>query len=87
MAILGIGCDILSLARLRGVIIRRGADKLAARILSKTEALEYTTARITSPEWTPDRAERFLGTRSVAQGVGRAGLGRTALARRSVLWG
>ena len=63
MTIVGIGCDLLSLARLRGVILRRGADKLAARILSKTESLEYAAARDTNPKWPPDRAERYLGTR------------------------
>lgn len=63
MAILGIGCDLLSLARLRGVIFRRGADKLAARILSRTEALEYNAFKAIDLQWTADRAERFLGTR------------------------
>lgn len=63
MTIVGIGCDLLSLARLRGVILRRGADRLAARILSRTEALEYTAAKVASPSWPPDRVERFLATR------------------------
>jgi phosphopantetheinyl transferase (holo-ACP synthase) len=63
MTIVGIGCDLLSLTRLRGVILRRGADRLAARILSKTEAHEYAASKVASPLWSPDRVERFLGTR------------------------
>jgi len=63
MTIVGIGCDLLSLGRLRGVIARRGADRLAARILSKMEAHEWHMATVTNPTWSSDRTERFLGTR------------------------
>ncbi|KAJ9107309.1 hypothetical protein QFC21_000759 [Naganishia friedmannii] len=40
--ITGIGTDILHLARLRNVIARRGADRLARRILSASEMTEFS---------------------------------------------
>lgn len=39
--ILGIGVDLLSLTRLRGVMARRAGDKLAARILCAEERVEW----------------------------------------------
>ncbi|CAO3696295.1 unnamed protein product [Rhizopus stolonifer] len=39
--ILGIGVDILHLPRLNTLLLRRGKEKLAKRILSKTELSEF----------------------------------------------
>lgn len=39
--ILGIGVDILHLPRLSSLVIRRGREKLAKRILSKKELIEF----------------------------------------------
>jgi holo-[acyl-carrier protein] synthase len=41
MAILGVGIDLLALARLQAVVQRRGAAALARRVLSGAEMLDF----------------------------------------------
>lgn len=60
--LLGIGVDLLSLARLRAVVARRGADKLALRILSTEERSEWEKQR-GDPAWTGDKQEQYLASR------------------------
>lgn len=80
--ILGIGVDILSLARIEGVLTRRGGQRLAQRILCSREYEEFL--RLDHATWTPDshgsrgsdskkydpelllKHVRFLSPRSVA---------------------
>lgn len=40
--LLGVGVDLLSLTRFRALVARRGAERVANRILHKTELSEYT---------------------------------------------
>jgi phosphopantetheinyl transferase (holo-ACP synthase) len=61
--ILGIGVDLLSLARLRGVVARRGADRLAARILSAEEREEWEKKREDSKWKECKKEEMYLATR------------------------
>lgn len=56
--LLGLGVDILSLARLEAVIARRGADKLAARICSPRELAEFRARFVGSS--TPDTGARSV---------------------------
>ncbi|KAL1411708.1 hypothetical protein Q8F55_002674 [Vanrija albida] len=65
--ILGIGVDILSLARIEGVIARRGAARLAARICSARELAQFD--ELTGGEAdTLRRAQlRFLASRWAAK--------------------
>ncbi|TXT07252.1 hypothetical protein VHUM_03422 [Vanrija humicola] len=67
--ILGIGVDILSLARIEGVISRRGAARLAARICSAREQAQFAAlADNTSGADTLARAQlRFLSARWAAK--------------------
>lgn len=63
--ILGIGVDLLSLSRFRGLINRRGVDRLARRILSNEERKEWGTRLAGGEEgsWSEQRTEMFLATR------------------------
>lgn len=66
MPILGIGCDLLSLVRLRSLLSRRSPDRLAARILSNSEWAEWE--KLTNDKGAgldQERTERYLGTRFV----------------------
>jgi holo-[acyl-carrier protein] synthase len=58
--ILGIGVDLLSIPRFRQLIQRRGLDRVARRILSPPEAVEFEKVRSGSHDII---AERFLATR------------------------
>lgn len=60
--LLGIGVDLLSLTRLRAVVARRGADKLASRILSTEERLEWDQRR-EDAAWTGEKQEQYLAAR------------------------
>jgi phosphopantetheinyl transferase (holo-ACP synthase) len=65
----GIGTDILSLSRLRGVIARRGAGKVARRILSDAEMGEFRAlasgdgGKGGGKTGSVEEQTRFLGTR------------------------
>lgn len=65
----GIGTDILSLSRLRGVIARRGAGRVAQRILSDAEMGEFRALDIGGggrgggKTGDVEMQTRFLGTR------------------------
>jgi holo-[acyl-carrier protein] synthase len=64
--ILGIGIDILSLARLQGVIARRGADQLAKRICCFRELDEFhglTSSLPVDSRQLTHLQERFLSSR------------------------
>ncbi|KAK4046281.1 hypothetical protein OIV83_006204 [Microbotryomycetes sp. JL201] len=67
--IMGVGVDLLSLVRLRSLIARRGADRLARRILSSTEEDELRDLRQLAA-WTSAREELYLGTRWAAKEAG-----------------
>lgn len=60
--ILGIGVDLLHVARLRAVMSRRGSDRLAARILSAGERREWQRYR-RDPAWAALQQERYLSLR------------------------
>lgn len=59
--LLGVGVDLLHLARLRSVLARRGPERLAARILSCSERVEWEKLA----EAGTVQKERFLALRSV----------------------
>lgn len=61
--ILGIGVDILHLARLRGVIARRGAERVARRILSEREWDGFRAIGREAKGDVVTEQTRFLGTR------------------------
>ncbi|GHJ85959.1 hypothetical protein NliqN6_2361 [Naganishia liquefaciens] len=65
--ILGIGVDILHLARLRGVIARRGADKVARRILSEREWEGFRAIGNAEKGDVIAEQTQFLGTRWAAK--------------------
>lgn len=56
--LLGIGIDLLSLARLEGVVARRGAAALAKRICSPREYTEFSSIA-------PDQHLKYLSSRYV----------------------
>lgn len=61
MTIHGIGVDLLHVPRMAALVLRRGANKIAARILSPSE--QGVFGRLS-----PDKADtvtRFLGVRCV----------------------
>jgi holo-[acyl-carrier protein] synthase len=60
--ILGVGVDLLALPRLRAVIARRGRDRLAKRILSTSELLEWEQKQ-QSTSWSSQGAEQYLALR------------------------
>ncbi|BGP55784.1 hypothetical protein JCM8202_005651 [Rhodotorula sphaerocarpa] len=61
--LLGVGVDLLHLARLRSVLARRGPERLAARILSCSERVEWENLA----EAGPVQRERFLALRWTAK--------------------
>ncbi|KAK8853100.1 holo-[acyl-carrier-protein] synthase [Kwoniella newhampshirensis] len=64
--IVGIGIDILSLARFRAIIIRRGADKVARRICTDGEYDLFRAIEVPKgdeQEGLLDRRLRFLSSR------------------------
>jgi len=64
--LLGIGIDILSIARLEGMIARRGAVRLAMRICSQRELVDFHALREKfDSEQLPGRQLRFLCARYV----------------------
>ncbi|KAM0791492.1 hypothetical protein ACM66B_005945 [Microbotryomycetes sp. NB124-2] len=67
--ILGVGVDLLSIARLRSLVARRGADRFARRILSSAELEELQQHR-QQPAWSLAREETYLGTRWAAKEAG-----------------
>lgn len=64
--IVGIGIDVLHLSRLRGVIARRGAERLARRILAPGEVREFEAIGRKGGDGeggAVDLQTRFLGNR------------------------
>ncbi|POY75195.1 hypothetical protein BMF94_1827 [Rhodotorula taiwanensis] len=60
--LLGVGVDLLSLARLRSVLSRRNPARLAARILSDVEVKEWHALSTKA-----ERSEQFLALRWAAK--------------------
>ena len=60
--ILGVGVDIVHLPRIAALISRRGSDKLAKRILSPTEYIEFRAKYDINND--PSQV-RYLGSRQV----------------------
>jgi len=56
MTIYGVGVDLLHVPRMAALINRRGANKIASRILSPSEQVVFGRLQ-------PDSATRFLGVR------------------------
>ncbi|KAK1224414.1 hypothetical protein PQX77_012710 [Marasmius sp. AFHP31] len=63
MAILGHGCDVVMMTRIRDILKRRGAHRLASRILSRAEMSDWQLqlSRSQTPEDTENA--RFLAVR------------------------
>jgi holo-[acyl-carrier protein] synthase len=61
MGILGIGVDVVHIPRVRAFVLRRGPEKLANRILSQQERIDWV--RIGMPPGQDDLIERFLAVR------------------------
>jgi holo-[acyl-carrier protein] synthase len=59
--ILGIGVDIVHLPRITALIARRGKERLARRILSPTELIEFQTRFSTLMSGNEEL--RYLGSR------------------------
>lgn len=61
--ILGIGIDILSIARLEGLIQRRTARRLAERICTAREYAEFSQLDHPEPSTLYTKQVRFLSSR------------------------
>jgi holo-[acyl-carrier protein] synthase len=62
--ILGIGVDIVHLPRITALIARRGKERLARRILSPTELIEFQTRFPTLISGDQQQQQlRYLGSR------------------------
>ncbi|KAI5449745.1 hypothetical protein NCC49_004110 [Naganishia albida] len=65
--ITGIGVDILHLSRLRHLIHRRGADRLARRILAAGEMAEFRALSSPGKEESIEEQTRYLASRWAAK--------------------
>jgi holo-[acyl-carrier protein] synthase len=63
--ITGIGVDILHLSRLRHLINRRGAERLAQRILSAREMAEFRSLPSSTGKDEVEEQTRYLANRWV----------------------
>lgn len=63
--ITGIGVDILHLSRLRHLINRRGAERLARRILSAGEIAEFRSLPSSAGKGVVEEQTRYLANRCV----------------------
>ncbi|KAF9263472.1 hypothetical protein L218DRAFT_959030 [Marasmius fiardii PR-910] len=63
MAILGIGCDLVMVSRILGILKRRGPDRLASRILSRKEMADWQLQLSRSQEFDSLENARFLSVR------------------------